>query len=137
MYADTVTDSMAQAIDETERRRDKQIAFNKEHNIDPQPLRKKIADLLDQVYDNDSDADQSTTDDTSTPSLGSDTALAGDNDPDYTEMTRDDLVTLRDNLTQQMADAARDLKFELAARLRDELVGVKKELKEITEAGVE
>lgn len=137
MYADTVTDSMAQAIDETERRRDKQIAFNKEHNIDPQPLRKKIADILDQVYDNDSDADQSTTDDTSTPSLGSDTALAGDNDPDYTEMTRDDLVTLRDNLTQQMADAARDLKFELAARLRDELVGVKKELKEITEAGVE
>lgn len=61
MYADTVTDSMAQAIDETERRRDKQIAFNKEHNIDPQPLRKKIADILDQVYDNDSDADQSTT----------------------------------------------------------------------------
>ena len=52
-------------------------------------------------------------------------------------MTRDDLVRLRDDLTRQMSDAARDLKFELAARLRDELVGVKKELKEITEAGVE
>lgn len=156
MYADTVTDSMAQAIDETERRREKQIAFNKEHNIDPQPLRKKIADILDQVYDNESEADehesagtttagggaQSSTNANgqkaqSTSSLTSDTALAGDQEPDYTEMTRDDLVRLRDDLTRQMGDAARDLKFELAARLRDELVGVKKELKEITEAGIE
>lgn len=156
MYADTVTDSMAQAIDETERRREKQIAFNKEHNIDPQPLRKKIADILDQVYDNESEADDRESAGTttagggaqlstnadgqkaqSTSSLTSDAALAGDQGPDYTEMTRDDLVRLRDDLTQQMGDAARDLKFELAARLRDELVGVKKELKEITEAGVE
>lgn len=156
MYADTVTDSMAQAIDETERRREKQIAFNKEHNIDPQPLRKKIADILDQVYDNESEADEHEPGGTttagggaqtsangngqkvqSTSSLTSDAALAGDQEPDYTEMTRDDLVRLRDDLTRQMGDAARDLKFELAARLRDELVGVKKELKEITEAGVE
>lgn len=156
MYADTVTDSMAQAIDETERRREKQIAFNKEHNIDPQPLRKKIADILDQVYDNESEADDresagkadvgsgaQTSENAngqktqSTSSLTSDAALAGDQEPDYTEMTRDDLVRLRDDLTRQMGDAARDLKFELAARLRDELVGVKKELKEITEAGLE
>ena len=156
MYADTVTDSMAQAIDETERRREKQIAFNKEHNIDPQPLRKKIADILDQVYDNESEADEHESAGTttagggaqtsanangqkaqSTSSLTSDAALAGDQEPDYTEMTRDDLVRLRDDLTRQMSDAARDLKFELAARLRDELVGVKKELKEITEAGLE
>ena len=156
MYADTVTDSMAQAIDETERRREKQIAFNKEHNIDPQPLRKKIADILDQVYDNESEADEHESAGTTTAgggaqtsanangqkaqsasSLTSDAALAGDQEPDYTEMTRDDLVRLRDDLTRQMSDAARDLKFELAARLRDELVGVKKELKEITEAGVE
>ncbi|WP_340055189.1 excinuclease ABC subunit UvrB [Corynebacterium parakroppenstedtii] len=156
MYADTVTDSMAQAIDETERRREKQIAFNKEHNIDPQPLRKKIADILDQVYDNESEADDHESAGAttaggsaqtsanangqkaqSTASLTSDAALAGDQEPDYTEMTRDDLVRLRDDLTRQMGDAARDLKFELAARLRDELVGVKKELKEITEAGVE
>lgn len=156
MYADTVTDSMAQAIDETERRREKQIAFNKEHNIDPQPLRKKIADILDQVYDNESEADEHESAGTttagggaqtsanangqkaqSTSSLTSDAALAGDQEPDYTEMTRDDLVRLRDDLTRQMSDAARDLKFELAVRLRDELVGVKKELKEITEAGIE
>ena len=156
MYADTVTDSMAQAIDETERRREKQIAFNKEHNIDPQPLRKKIADILDQVYDNESEGDDpeaagaATAGNSaqtsanangqkaqSTSSLTSDAAPAGDQEPDYTEMTRDDLVRLRDDLTRQMGDAARDLKFELAARLRDELVGVKKELKEITEAGVE
>ena len=156
MYADTVTDSMAQAIDETERRREKQIAFNKEHNIDPQPLRKKIADILDQVYDNESEADEHESAGTTTAgggaqtsanangqkaqsasSLTSDAALAGDQEPDYTEMTRDDLVRLRDDLTRQMGDAARDLKFELAARLRDELVGIKKELKEITEAGVE
>ena len=156
MYADTVTDSMAQAIDETERRREKQIAFNKEHNIDPQPLRKKIADILDQVYDNESEADEHESAGTTTAgggaqtsanangqkaqsasSLTSDAALAGDQEPDYTEMTRDDLVRLRDDLTRQMSDAARDLKFELAARLRDELVGVKKELKEITVAGFE
>ena len=156
MYADTVTDSMAQAIDETERHREKQIAFNKEHNIDPQPLRKKIADILDQVYDNESEADDPeaagaiTAEDgaqtsanangqkaQSTSSLTSDAALAGDQEPDYTEMTRDNLVRLRDDLTRQMGDAARDLKFELAARLRDELVGIKKELKEITEAGIE
>ena len=156
MYADTVTDSMAQAIDKTERRREKQIAFNKEHNIDPQPLRKKIADILDQVYDNESEADEHESAGTTTAgggaqtsanangqkaqsasSLTSDAALAGDQEPDYTEMTRDDLVRLRDDLTRQMGDAARDLKFELAARLRDELVGIKKELKEITEAGIE
>ena len=126
MYADQVTESMQEAIDETERRREKQIAYNKEHGIDPQPLRKAIADILDQVYEN-SDGDAAS------PSLSSDAAVA--DRPDVSAMASDELQQLIDDLTKQMGEAARELKFELAGRLRDEIADLRKELRGMKETG--
>ncbi len=124
MYADKVTDSMAQAIEETERRREKQIAYNEEHGIDPQPLRKKIADILDQVHEN-ADAEGA---------AGGETALV--ERPDTADMPADQVQQLIDDLTAQMGAAARELKFELAGRLRDEIAELRKELRGIRDAGL-
>ena len=125
MYADQVTESMQEAIDETERRREKQIAYNEEHGIDPQSLRKAIADILDQVYE-DADADASA-------SLSSDTAVA--ERADVSNMASDEVQKLIDDLTVQMRDAAGELKFELAGRLRDEIADLKRELRGIKDTG--
>ena len=124
MYADKVTESMERAIDETERRRAKQIAYNEEMGIDPQPLRKKIADILDQVYDNEGAGD-----------ADSDPASIVDA-PDVSTMAADEVQKLIDDLSQQMAAAARELKFELAGRLRDEIADLKKERRGLKEAGI-
>lgn len=122
MYADRITDSMQQAIDETNRRRARQIAYNKEHGIDPQPLRKKIADILDQVYED-------------TPiDAAADVAVV--ERPDVSSMPQDQVQKLIDELTAQMGAAARELKFELAGRLRDEITDLKKELRGMREAGI-
>ncbi|WP_297590020.1 excinuclease ABC subunit UvrB [uncultured Corynebacterium sp.] len=123
MYADQVTESMQQAIDETERRREKQLAYNKEHGIDPQPLRKKIADILDQVYEN-ADAESTGAGETAVVSK-----------PDTSTMASDEVQSLIDDLTKQMGDAARELKFELAGRLRDEIADLKKELRGMKDTG--
>ncbi|MBX8996570.1 excinuclease ABC subunit UvrB [Corynebacterium testudinoris] len=125
MYADKITDSMAQAIDETERRREKQIAYNTEHGIDPQPLRKKIADILDQVYENNPEA--------GAPS-GGEAAMV--ERPDTSDMPMEQLQKLIDDLTAQMGAAARDLKFELAGRLRDEIADLKKEQRGMKDIGM-
>ena len=124
MYADKITDSMQEAIDETERRREKQIAYNKEHGVDPQPLRKKIADILDQVYENNGKE-------------------AAESDPaavvekrDVSSMATDEVEALINDLQAQMGAAARELKFELAGRLRDEIADLKKELRGLKEAGI-
>ena len=126
MYADKITDSMQYAIEETDRRREKQVAYNKEHGIDPQPLRKKIADILDQVYDNSSESAGS--------SVSGDAAVV--EKPDVSSMPAKEVQKLIDDLSAQMAAAARELKFELAGRLRDEIFELKKELRGIKDAGI-
>lgn len=124
MYADKITDSMQEAIEETERRREKQIAYNREHGIDPQPLRKKIADILDQVYEDGGDEEAN-----SDPS-------AMVEKRDISSMATDEVQALIDDLSAQMGAAARELKFELAGRLRDEIADLKKELRGLKETGI-
>lgn len=124
MYADKITDSMQEAIEETERRREKQIAYNKEHGIDPQPLRKKIADILDQVYEDGGEEES-----------GSDPSAVVEK-RDISSMATDEVQALIDDLSAQMGAAARELKFELAGRLRDEIADLKKELRGLKEAGI-
>src|SRR5918994_165163 len=131
MYADSVTDSMTAAIDETNRRRDKQVAYNLANGIDPQPIRKKIADITDMLAREDADTRdliggrQRGRGRPPVPSLGAKDVstqarrLAG--------IPAGDLADLVQELTTQMHAAAADLQFELAARLRDEIADLKKE----------
>jgi excinuclease ABC subunit B len=129
MYADKITPSMQRAIDETTRRREKQIAYNKERGVDPQPLRKKIADITDLLAREDADTEQLLAEvaQTSTPK-GSKSARGR-------SLAADELRTLIEDLTAQMHEAARELQFELAARLRDEVSDLKRELRGMQEAG--
>jgi excinuclease ABC subunit B len=143
MYADSITDSMRYAIDETERRRAKQIAYNEANGLDPQPLRKKIADILDQVYREADDTEVPVGGSGRNASRGKRAAgepgrassgvVAG---RDTSTMPRAELADLVQQLSDQMLAAARDLQFELAARLRDEIADLKKELRGMDAAGV-
>ena len=129
MYADTVTDSMQKAIDETNRRRAKQVAYNKEHGIDPTPLRKKIADITDLIVKEVDD-----TEDLMVGSHRSKAVIPGFGQ-DAKSLPRQELIALIDSLTEQMKSAAAQLQFEVAARLRDEIRELKKELRAMIEAG--
>ncbi|HEY2549818.1 MAG TPA: excinuclease ABC subunit UvrB [Streptosporangiaceae bacterium] len=150
MYADTVTPSMRRAIDETNRRRAKQIAYNTERGLDPQPLRKRIADILDQLAREDEDTAkllggsgrQQSRGKAPVPGLSSKARAAasaaaaaqeagGEGGP-----ARADLVSLITELTEQMHTAAAELQFEIAARLRDEIKELKHELRGMQAAGV-
>jgi len=129
MYADKITKSMAQAIDETNRRRAKQVAYNTEHGIDPTPLRKKIADITDLIAKEIDDTDDLTkSSKKSVISSGLAKAVKG-------SLPRQELIALIESLTEQMRAAAAELSFELAGRLRDEIRELKRELKGMEEAG--
>jgi len=130
MYADRVTKAMAGAIDETNRRREKQIAYNKEHGIDPTPLRKRIGDITEMLAREDIDTEEllSTGYRTGKPAP---TVGAPNISPD---LPTSELASLVQELTEQMHAAAGELQFELAARLRDEIADVKKELRKAESA---
>src|SRR3954462_11277985 len=156
MYADTVTPSMARAIEETNRRREKQVAYNTENGIDPQPLRKRIADITDMLAREAADTDDLLG---STPVGGSGrsqsrgkSAVPGRGGRgvsggvvgvgahaagglDVAELPRAQLADLIQQLNDQMLNAARELQFEVAARLRDEISELKKELRGMDAAG--
>jgi excinuclease ABC subunit B len=146
MYADSVTPSMQRAIDETDRRRAKQIAYNTEHGIDPTPLRKQIADILDQLVREDADTErliggagrQQSRGKTPVPGLSSRvraTASAAGEEAGG-GAARGDLIALISQLTDQMHAAAAELQFEVAARIRDEIKELKHELRGMQAAGV-
>ncbi|MGV1004686.1 MAG: excinuclease ABC subunit UvrB [Candidatus Nanopelagicales bacterium] len=142
MYADTITPSMRNALDETNRRRALQIAYNKERGVDPQPLRKKIADITDLIASEDADTAEVLA---AAGSMGSGRAQsrgradggrggrkkASEVEPAHrgTVLAATDLARLIAELTEQMHDAAANLQFEVAARYRDEVADLKKELR--------
>ena len=129
MYADNMTKSMTRAIDETNRRRAKQVAYNSEHGIDPTPLRKKIADITDLIAKEIDD----TEDLAATNKKNGFTS--GVHSKHVHSLPRRELIALIESLTDQMKLAAAELSFELAARLRDEIRELKRELKGMQEAG--
>jgi excinuclease ABC subunit B len=141
MYADKVTPSMEKAIDETNRRREKQVAYNKAHGVDPQPLRKKIADITEMLAREDEDTAellggggrQQSRGKAPVPGLKS--KDVGRHAAELAGMPSQDLAELVQALTDQMHTAAAELQFELAARLRDEIQELKKELRQMVEAG--
>jgi excinuclease ABC subunit B len=134
MYADNITKSMAQAIDETNRRRAKQVAYNLERGVDPQPLRKKIADITDQINRESEDTEELLAHEKGGAKKVA--SSAGLYDKSSTSLPRQDLIALIGSLTDQMRNAAAELQFEVAARLRDEIKLLKKELRMMEEAGV-
>jgi excinuclease ABC subunit B len=131
MYADRITPSMAKAVEETNRRRAKQVAFNREHGIDPTPLRKKIADLTDLLAREDADTDAVLAGPARRNRGAAPLAPSAPRRP--VPAAQSELGGLIAELTAQMHAAAAELQFEVAARLRDEVADLKKELRGMAE----
>lgn len=142
MYADTMTDSMRKAIDETDRRREKQVAYNLEHGIDPTPLRKRIADITEVLAREGAD----TAEMLSKREAGRGASQGRGKAPTPRSLSTkghqgiaaegaNQLEATIGDLSAQMLAAASELKFELAARLRDEVQDLKRELRAMERAG--
>jgi len=129
MYADNMTASMEKAIDETNRRRAKQVAYNLERGVDPQPLRKKIADITDMIARESDDTDELIA------GIKGAKGAAPFVERGKGSLARQELASLIGSLTEQMRSAADELAFELAGRLRDEIKELKRELRSMDEAG--
>ncbi|MEU3553009.1 excinuclease ABC subunit UvrB [Streptomyces fragilis] len=150
MYADKITPAMAKAIDETNRRREKQVAYNKANGVDPQPLRKKINDIVSQISREEVDTEQllgtgyrqgggKAAGTAPVPAASSKAARKGKGAKGggaVTDRPAAELAQQIEEMTQRMRAAAADLQFEVAARLRDEVSEMKKELRQMKEAGV-
>jgi excinuclease ABC subunit B len=150
MYADKMTPSMAEAIEETNRRREKQVAYNLAHGVDPQPLRKKIHDILDDIYREAEDTAGALAGHGpggaiiggsgrqmsrgKAPTPGTRSRDKGRVEASSEGMARKELTNLVGELTDQMLAAAAELQFELAARIRDEIKELKRELRQMSEA---
>ena len=134
MYGDNLTESMRKAIDETNRRREKQVAYNKELGVDPQPLQKKIIDITDQIEREELDTAELIAE------LGKAkgrkaTAVPLRSNRGIAAMAQDEILAVVMDLDAQMRHAASELQFELAARLRDEIAELKHELRQMKKAG--
>ncbi|KUM31670.1 excinuclease ABC subunit B [Arthrobacter sp. EpRS66] len=135
MYADKITDAMDQAIEETNRRRAIQEAHNKEHGIDPMPLRKKIADITDQLAREDADTQELLNNNRLAKDAKRTKASSGVRKDGLAAAPAEDLLSQIEEMTEQMHAAAAELQFELAARIRDEVSELKKELRQMKAAG--
>jgi excinuclease ABC subunit B len=134
MYGDNLTESMRKAIDETTRRREKQVAYNKALGVDPQPLQKKIIDITDQIEREELDTAELIAE------LGKakgrkTTAVPLRSNRGIAAMAQDEILAVVMDLDAQMRHAAGELQFELAARLRDEIAELKHELRQMKKAG--
>jgi excinuclease ABC subunit B len=144
MYADAITPSMDRAIGETNRRREKQLAYNRERGIDPQPLRKKISDITELLAREDADTAEliggsgrsQSRGKSPVPGRAKPSGDVGRHAAELAGMPAADLADLISQLTDQMHAAAAELQFEMAARLRDEIAELKRELRGMAEAGI-
>ncbi|MFM1927359.1 MAG: hypothetical protein RLZ06_935, partial [Actinomycetota bacterium] len=138
MYADRVTDAMAKAIEETDRRREKQVAYNLARGVDPQPLRKKIADITDDIMREEEDTAKLIEENrgkSSNKLKSGQSASATKGRKGIAGKAYDEILSVVIDLENQMKAAAAELQFELAARIRDEMVELKRELRQMEAAG--
>ena len=136
MYADGLTDSMKRAIDETNRRRLIQTQYNAEHHIDPQSIRKRVGDIIQMARAAEAGVRYEPHDGrkSAVPNLRTKRKRAGSDVPDISDLPQEDLERLIQSLSDEMNEAAADLRFEYAARLRDEISDLKRELRGMREA---